>query len=402
MSDSRKPSQITDATKKVRLKQTDVEYPEFAAMAMDEPLAENFPSYASILAEDIITGTKYGLPSIQFSDHAYKIMEESMSNTVVLKVLGHTIGLNAVTNKTSSFWRPTKPFTLIDLENEYFLSRFQSEDDFDNVLSKGHCLDPLPGLPEYMYKKKILLSIGKLIGRVAKLDFHKDISNRRCFTRIGVYANLKEPLISRVVVENWMDCDKSSPSSDTLMESSAVNPGTNTPRGDDSPGSLAFGPWMIVERRCRRNPLFPACRGNECHDHNTSLVVLRTHRKLGLAIKLMIAAQAAMEQVFRAEYVLLHVRKSNRATFNLYAQTLGYKIHDVEAKYYVDGEDAYDMRKQLKRKSSHHQNHQNHHHHHHDGSGFCLGDARSAEIANTRGDSKSESKARTESGSKAG
>ncbi|GAY36928.1 hypothetical protein CUMW_025420 [Citrus unshiu] len=74
---------------------------------------------------------------------------------------------------------------------------------------------------------------------------------------------------------------------------------------------------------------------NECHGHITSLAVLRTHRKLGLATKLMNAAQSAMEQVFGAEYVSLHVRKSNRAAFNLYTETLGYKIHDVEAK--VDG-----------------------------------------------------------------
>ncbi|KAF5203520.1 N-alpha-acetyltransferase [Thalictrum thalictroides] len=86
----------------------------------------------------------------------------------------------------------------------------------------------------------------------------------------------------------------------------------------------------------------------ECHGHITSLAVVRTHRKLGLATKLMTAAQNAMGEVFGAEYVSLHVRRSNRAAFNLYTQTLGYKIHDIEAKYYADGEDAYDMRKQLK------------------------------------------------------
>lgn len=88
----------------------------------------------------------------------------------------------------------------------------------------------------------------------------------------------------------------------------------------------------------------------ECHGHITSLAVLRTHRKLGLATKLMNAAQRAMQEVFGAEYVSLHVRKSNRAAFHLYTETLGYKIHDVEAKYYADGEDAYDMRKLLKLK----------------------------------------------------
>ena len=83
----------------------------------------------------------------------------------------------------------------------------------------------------------------------------------------------------------------------------------------------------------------------EVHGHITSLAVLRSHRKLGLAAKLMNAAQDAMQETFAAEYVSLHVRKSNRAAFSLYTATLGFKIHDVEAKYYADSEDAFDMRK---------------------------------------------------------
>lgn len=112
-----------------------------------------------------------------------------------------------------------------------------------------------------------------------------------------------------------------------------------------------------------------------CHGHITSLAVLRTHRKLGLATKLMNAAQNAMEGVFGAEYVSLHVRRSNRAAFNLYASTLGYKIHDLEAKYYADGEDAYDMRKQLKGRQQQPIT-RSHHHHHHHGGGCCSGEAK--------------------------
>lgn len=68
------------------------------------------------------------------------------------------------------------------------------------------------------------------------------------------------------------------------------------------------------------------------------------------------------------------MRRSNRAAFHLYTETLGYKIHDVEAKYYADGEDAYDMRKYFKGKQNHQQSHGHHHHHHH-GGGCCSGDA---------------------------
>eukprot|EP00168_Porphyra_purpurea_P008821 TRINITY_DN2133_c0_g1_i6.p1 TRINITY_DN2133_c0_g1~~TRINITY_DN2133_c0_g1_i6.p1 ORF type:complete len:206 (-),score=44.68 TRINITY_DN2133_c0_g1_i6:92-709(-) len=39
--------------------------------------------------------------------------------------------------------------------------------------------------------------------------------------------------------------------------------------------------------------------------------------------------------------------KSNAAAKHLYVESLGYKIHDIEAKYYADAEDAYDMRKKF-------------------------------------------------------
>mmetsp|Transcript_20518 Transcript_20518/g.47415 ORF Transcript_20518/g.47415 Transcript_20518/m.47415 type:complete len:193 (-) Transcript_20518:78-656(-) len=81
------------------------------------------------------------------------------------------------------------------------------------------------------------------------------------------------------------------------------------------------------------------------HGHITSLAVLRTHRKLGIASKLMRASMAVMEETFDAEYVSLHVRESNRAAFTLYKHTLGFDIHDKEKGYYADKEDAYDMRK---------------------------------------------------------
>lgn len=80
------------------------------------------------------------------------------------------------------------------------------------------------------------------------------------------------------------------------------------------------------------------------HGHITSLAVLRTHRKRGIATALMRRSQIEMEQVFGAEFVSLHVRKSNRAAFHLYAETLKYAINDIERGYYADGEDAYDMR----------------------------------------------------------
>ncbi|EXJ79151.1 acetyltransferase [Capronia epimyces CBS 606.96] len=84
------------------------------------------------------------------------------------------------------------------------------------------------------------------------------------------------------------------------------------------------------------------------HGHITSLSVMRTHRRLGIAEKLMRMSQRAMAEMFNAEYVSLHVRMSNVAALHLYRDTLGFEVEKVESKYYADGEDAYAMKMDLK------------------------------------------------------
>ncbi|KAK5090594.1 hypothetical protein LTR05_000769 [Lithohypha guttulata] len=84
------------------------------------------------------------------------------------------------------------------------------------------------------------------------------------------------------------------------------------------------------------------------HGHITSLSVMRTHRRLGIAEKLMRNSQRAMAEVFGADYVSLHVRVSNSAALHLYRDTLGFTVEKTEEKYYADGENAYAMKMDLK------------------------------------------------------
>lgn len=80
------------------------------------------------------------------------------------------------------------------------------------------------------------------------------------------------------------------------------------------------------------------------HGHITSISVLRSHRKLGIATKLMRASNYAMKTIYGAEYCSLHVRHTNRAAIALYKDVLGFEVVSVDEKYYADGEDALDMR----------------------------------------------------------
>jgi peptide alpha-N-acetyltransferase len=84
------------------------------------------------------------------------------------------------------------------------------------------------------------------------------------------------------------------------------------------------------------------------HGHITSLSVMRTYRRQGIADKLMRQALYALTETFKSEYVSLHVRKSNRAALHLYRDTLKFEVLSIEKSYYADGEDAYSMKKVLK------------------------------------------------------
>lgn len=84
------------------------------------------------------------------------------------------------------------------------------------------------------------------------------------------------------------------------------------------------------------------------HGHITSLAVMRTYRRMGLAEKLMKQSLYAMCENFKAQYVSLHVRKLNRAALHLYRDLLKFENTLIEKSYYQDGEDAYAMRKDLK------------------------------------------------------
>lgn len=76
------------------------------------------------------------------------------------------------------------------------------------------------------------------------------------------------------------------------------------------------------------------------HGHITSISVMRSYRKLGLATRLLRQAHACMVECFGAQYVSLHVRESNRGARTLYEATLHYHIKDIERGYYADKEDA--------------------------------------------------------------
>jgi len=85
----------------------------------------------------------------------------------------------------------------------------------------------------------------------------------------------------------------------------------------------------------------------QVYGHVTSLAILDSYRRRGLAWHLMNQLHTHLRDQHHVQAVGLHVRVSNDAARKLYQQQLGYTIQDVIPMYYQDGEDAYLMRKDL-------------------------------------------------------
>ncbi|MBA0681852.1 hypothetical protein Goari_023625 [Gossypium aridum] len=133
-----------------------------------------------------------GIPSIEFSNRIQHVLIWGMDNTVILKLLGRNIGFSVLQNQIYNLWKHSLSFHLMDIENGYFLPKFDNKFDCKRFSRKG----PLG----YMYKHKILVETGGLVGKVTKLDLNIDNRIRGRFTRMAVYVNLNKPLVSHIII----------------------------------------------------------------------------------------------------------------------------------------------------------------------------------------------------------
>ncbi|MBA0560685.1 hypothetical protein Golob_017569 [Gossypium lobatum] len=160
------------------------------------------------LEGDITMTTINGVPAINFFEWIQKILVRVMATTMVVKLLGRNLVYSILQNQIFNLWKPSHFFHLMDIENAYFLAKFQSREDYEMILT----LFPntvmawvhLPGLPGVLYKKLILEEIGNLIGKVANLDFKIDYGLRGRFARMIVFINLDKPLVLYILVNGMM------------------------------------------------------------------------------------------------------------------------------------------------------------------------------------------------------
>ena len=258
--------------------------------------------------EDVIIETDGCIPSVVFSQKMQEQLVLPWKNTVIVKLLGRSIGYRSLCTKLESLWRVNQGFTVIDLENDYYLVRFGAEEDVEFALTQGpwtifghyltiqkwspsfDCLSDkietivawirLPGMPLHNYHKRVLRILGEVVGRVIRIDYNTEAAKHGKFARVAVEICLNKPLVSQFQLNGKIqmieyeglptisfECGKYGHTVDTCRRKQEVPRGqgcdeVHLPEGEatgvtvdpaivDNPNNSLSGPWMIVAKKGR-------------------------------------------------------------------------------------------------------------------------------------------------------
>ncbi|MBA0843864.1 hypothetical protein Goarm_001015 [Gossypium armourianum] len=210
---------------------------------------------------DIVKSTVNGIPSINFSERVNQILIKDMAQTVGIKLLGRNIGYPVMYNKVCSLWKPSQSFRLMDLENGYFLAKFQSLEDFEKPYpSLVMAWIRLPGLLGHMYKRQTLWEIGGMVGKVVLVNgviqrVEYEYLTTMCFS-CGHYGHIKELCPNKIDKQKAIEAGVANGKDDQT---------NNITAGSDETTNNAsnYGPWMLVERKGRRSMRLLRRNGDE-------------------------------------------------------------------------------------------------------------------------------------------
>ncbi|CAI0399505.1 unnamed protein product [Linum tenue] len=301
------------------------------------PIADSRTTPSSGGSVSSVPGKFHGEPALTISDSFKGRLCAPWQKTLVVRLLGLRISFNTLCSRLKSLWRPTGSIEIMDLDDTCYLVQLSNDQDYFKALTNGpwvifdHYLavqqwtpsfgihDPLPktmivwvqlpALKVHFYHKEVLTSLGNLIGRTIKLDYHTLNRQRRKFARLAVEVDMSKPLTPRIWLDgSWQkveyenlptvcfECGKighSSTSCPTLRKEEA--PTQVAVAGRDSLASAAtivaepnpgFGPWILVTKKSRHNPRDQQKKGNlESESGKASAGQTNRNGKGGLKVK---------------------------------------------------------------------------------------------------------------------
>ncbi|XP_018460144.1 uncharacterized protein LOC108831073 [Raphanus sativus] len=169
-----------------------------------------------------------GEPVITIEDEVLMAMNNLWKRCMIVRVLGRNVPISNLNRKLKELWKPKGSMFVMDLPRQFFMVRFELEEEYMAALSGGPWrafgsylmvqawtpeFDPLKDdivttpvwvrlshIPVNFYHKTILMGIAKGLGRPIKVDGTTLKFERARFARICVEVNLNKPLKGSVMI----------------------------------------------------------------------------------------------------------------------------------------------------------------------------------------------------------
>ncbi|KAK4269198.1 hypothetical protein QN277_022386 [Acacia crassicarpa] len=177
----------------------------------------------------VIEDPKRNFPKFIFSGKMKKRMYKAWSNSVIITLLGRSIGYKALENRLQSLWAKRGVIKLINIGHGYYVVKFSNKEDSTNALTGGPWLrydhylvvrqwEPmfnsatakvdkvavwvrLPRIFLEYYDKEALAFIGDRIGETVKVDINTSCQLRGHYARLCVLVDLTKQLMSGFSVD---------------------------------------------------------------------------------------------------------------------------------------------------------------------------------------------------------
>ncbi|KAJ4823210.1 hypothetical protein Tsubulata_007569 [Turnera subulata] len=152
--------------------------------------------------EDVRVELKADGSSFTFSERFKSHIACQWTSSVIIKVLGRRFSYRMICSKIAFLWKPQGGFQVVDLDNDYFLVRFEKREDYGHVLANG------PWMIQGSYITVQSWSAGFDVSReptrtVVWVQIPKMPAERAKFARLTIEVDLSKPLLGWVEVEQW-------------------------------------------------------------------------------------------------------------------------------------------------------------------------------------------------------
>lgn len=231
---------------------------------------------------------------VEIPKDKYMSLFSPWRGALILKLLGKTVSLRVLQQRTSTLWGLQWGYELIDMEHGFFLARFFTREDYLRVLEggpwivMGHYLTVtkwrpnfrpstetisstlvwvrFPELPIELFDEEVLSYMGDAIGKTIKVDDTTVAVSRGRYARVCVEIDLNAPLVpvikvlgslQRVEYEGLhlicFECGRYGHKQDMCPATTKSDRGDAQPPLLPSEEATGFGPWMLPRNNSRRH-----------------------------------------------------------------------------------------------------------------------------------------------------